>query len=122
MTSRKIDRLEIRKDEGQRRNCNLVNNEPRENHASSTFSPMIAVRGREKLADELLDARRKKNIYIRERQEFLFQSLFFRSFDRLSVDHILFFNDKEFLEFLRQFYFCTSACNVRYSLMFLINK
>lgn len=60
MTSRKIDRLEIRKDEGQRRNCNLVNNEPRENHASSTFSPMIAVRRREKLADKLLDARMKK--------------------------------------------------------------
>lgn len=33
MTSQKIDRLEIRKDEGQRRNCNLANNESREKHS-----------------------------------------------------------------------------------------
>lgn len=33
MTSQKIDRLEIRKDEGQRRNCNAANNESRENRS-----------------------------------------------------------------------------------------
>lgn len=102
MTSRKIDRLEIRKDEGQRRNCNLVNNESRENHASLikvaavTFFSMIEPR------DRRSRARKTRQRVARRAEEKIYENsdrIFTVSFGCLTK------------KFLKHFYFC----NPRYS-------